>query len=108
MLTTFPPSSPDSGTFVFSDIRLGSRGDSYYEYLGKMYLQMNRTQPIYKEMHDEAMGGIKKHLLKKSVRKGLVYTSELQPRRVSGGGYDLADIPKVGQTSFSFLASPFF
>jgi hypothetical protein len=68
-----------------------------------MYLQTNRTQPIFKEMHDEAMGGIKQHLLKKSVRKGLVYTSELQPRRVAGGGFELADTPKV-----RFLFSPPF
>lgn len=29
-------SSPDTGSFVMSDIRLGSRADSYYEYLSKM------------------------------------------------------------------------
>ncbi|GAA5855970.1 hypothetical protein JCM8547_000435 [Rhodosporidiobolus lusitaniae] len=85
---------PDTGTFVFSDIRLGSRADSYYEYLGKQYLQTNRTEPQYKLMHDEAMGGIKKHLLKKSVTKGLVYTSELQPGRSRSGGFELQDVPK--------------
>lgn len=31
--------SPDSGQFVASEIRLGSRGDSYYEYLLKQWLQ---------------------------------------------------------------------
>ncbi len=31
--------SPDSGKFMMSEIRLGSRGDSYYEYLIKQYLQ---------------------------------------------------------------------
>ena len=76
-----PPRSPDTGTFTFSDIRLGSRGDSYYEYLGKQYLQTNRTEPVYKRMHDEAMGGIKSHLLHRSVTKNLVYTSELLPTR---------------------------
>lgn len=28
--------SPETGKFMMSDIRLGSRGDSYYEYLYKM------------------------------------------------------------------------
>lgn len=45
------------------------------------YLQTNRTEPVYKEMHDKAMDGIKKHLLKVSVTKGHMYTSELMPRR---------------------------
>jgi mannosyl-oligosaccharide alpha-1,2-mannosidase len=31
--------SPDTGKFWMSDIRLGSRGDSYYEYLIKQHLQ---------------------------------------------------------------------
>lgn len=73
--------SPDTGSFVFSDVRLGSRGDSYYEYLSKQYLQTNRTEATYRDMHDEAMGGIKKHLLKKSAAKNFVYTSELLPSR---------------------------
>jgi len=30
---------PDKGQFINSAIRLGSRGDSYYEYLLKQYLQ---------------------------------------------------------------------
>lgn len=33
----------ENGQFVSSDIRLGSRGDSYYEYLLKQYLQTVRT-----------------------------------------------------------------
>ncbi|KAG9125459.1 mannosyl-oligosaccharide alpha-1,2-mannosidase, partial [Ceratobasidium sp. 392] len=37
-----------TGEFVASDIRLGSRGDSYYEYLLKQYLQTNRTETVYR------------------------------------------------------------
>ncbi|GAA5975567.1 hypothetical protein JCM21900_002348 [Sporobolomyces salmonicolor] len=85
---------PDTGQFVPSDIRLGSRGDSYYEYLSKQYLQTNRTEPVYKEMHDAAMGGIKRHLLKMS-HGGLWYTSELMPRRRRDTGeFELVEIPK--------------
>jgi len=55
--------SPDTGTITTTTIRLGSRGDSYYEYLIKQYLQTNKEEPIYKEMWDEALHGIKKHLI---------------------------------------------
>ncbi|GAA5821417.1 hypothetical protein JCM11251_004613 [Rhodosporidiobolus azoricus] len=85
---------PDTGTFVLSDIRLGSRGDSYYEYLGKMYLQTNKSEPIYKEMHDAAMQGIKKNLLAKSATQGLVYTNELLPARGMSGQFELRLTPK--------------
>lgn len=30
--------NPRTGKFVLSDVRLGSRGDSYYEYLVKQWL----------------------------------------------------------------------
>ncbi|KAF5384592.1 hypothetical protein D9757_007472 [Collybiopsis confluens] len=42
--------SASSGTFKTSEIRLGSRGDSYYEYLLKQYLQTARTEPVYREV----------------------------------------------------------
>lgn len=33
------PNSPEDGELYLSSIRLGSRGDSYYEYLIKQYVQ---------------------------------------------------------------------
>jgi hypothetical protein len=51
----------DRGTFRGNEIRLGSRGDSYYEYLIKQHLQTN--EPIYRDMWDESLAGVKKHLL---------------------------------------------
>jgi len=38
----------DNGRFVPSYIRVGSRGDSYYEYLLKQYLQT--SEPVYREI----------------------------------------------------------
>ncbi|KAI9604596.1 hypothetical protein KEM48_002349 [Puccinia striiformis f. sp. tritici PST-130] len=73
--------SPQDGSFFF-DIRLGSRGDSYYEYLIKQYLQTNRTQMIYKEMYDTAMTGVKEELVRMTPG-GLVYVGELHPSRSS-------------------------
>ncbi|KAL1611142.1 mannosyl-oligosaccharide alpha-1,2-mannosidase [Nothophoma quercina] len=53
----------DRGTFRGNEIRLGSRGDSYYEYLIKQYLQTQKQEPIYQDMWDESLRGVKKHLL---------------------------------------------
>ncbi|TQS35195.1 hypothetical protein Golomagni_04392 [Golovinomyces magnicellulatus] len=52
-----------NGHFRGENIRLGSRGDSYYEYLVKQYLQTSKEEPIYKEMWDEALTGIRKNLI---------------------------------------------
>ena len=53
----------NSGEFQGHNIRLGSRGDSYYEYLIKQYLQTNKKEPVYKELWHESMAGIRKHLV---------------------------------------------
>jgi len=69
--------SPLDGSFFFH-IRLGSRGDSYYEYLIKQYLQTNRTQAVYKEMYNHAMTGVKEELVRETPG-GMVYVGELHP-----------------------------
>ncbi|KAK3069144.1 mannosyl-oligosaccharide alpha-1,2-mannosidase [Teratosphaeriaceae sp. CCFEE 6253] len=53
----------DQGAFRGNNIRLGSRGDSYYEYLIKQYLQTSQQEPVYGAMWNESMAGVKKHLL---------------------------------------------
>lgn len=73
--------SPETASF-FYHIRLGSRGDSYYEYLIKQYLQTNRTQGVYREMYDEAMAGVKEELVE-STPTGLIYVGELHQGRAS-------------------------
>ncbi|KAI0830846.1 glycoside hydrolase [Trametes gibbosa] len=77
--------NPEDGRFVMSAIRLGSRGDSYYEYLLKQYIQTNFTEPVYKEMYEFAMNGVQEHLIKKSRSGRLTYTSELIPERSPSG-----------------------
>lgn len=52
-----------TGKFRGNNIRLGSRGDSYYEYLIKQYLQTSKQEPVYKEMWDQALSGVRKHLI---------------------------------------------
>ncbi|EIW67442.1 hypothetical protein TREMEDRAFT_33664 [Tremella mesenterica DSM 1558] len=73
--------SPATGQFVASEIRLGSRGDSYYEYLIKQYLQTDRQEPVYRDMYDEAMSGIKTHLMGTTPYGMVVHTQELMPQR---------------------------
>ncbi|KAJ7193456.1 glycoside hydrolase family 47 protein [Mycena pura] len=73
--------SMNMGKFTASDIRLGSRGDSYYEYLLKQYLQTGGIETVYREMYDDAMQAIHDNLVAKSNTRKLTYTFEIQPRR---------------------------
>ncbi|KAH3660005.1 hypothetical protein OGAPHI_007210 [Ogataea philodendri] len=66
---------PDTATFQGKIIRLGSRGDSYYEYLLKQYIQ-SREQ-VYLEMYLEAVAGIRKHLVRYSTPNHLMFLGEL-------------------------------
>lgn len=53
----------NTGTFRGSEIRWGSRGDSYYEYLIKQYLQTQKQETVYLRMWKESLDGAKQHLL---------------------------------------------
>ncbi|EPS65502.1 hypothetical protein M569_09268, partial [Genlisea aurea] len=69
---------PRSGEFSGHNIRLGSRGDSYYEYLMKVWLQNEGRNLTYlHDMYTEAMKGVKELLVRKSVPNGLVFVGEL-------------------------------
>ncbi|CAZ83467.1 unnamed protein product [Tuber melanosporum] len=73
----------DTGNFRGHEIRLGSRGDSYYEYLIKQYLQTKNQEPIYLDMYNAAMSGVKKHLIAKSHPSHLTFIAEL-PNGIGG------------------------
>jgi endoplasmic reticulum Man9GlcNAc2 1,2-alpha-mannosidase len=68
----------ETGEFRGDNIRLGSRGDSYYEYLIKQYLQTSEQESIYLDMWNESLEGIKKHLLTYSKRASLTVLAERQ------------------------------
>ncbi|KAK6932214.1 Glycoside hydrolase family 47, partial [Dillenia turbinata] len=77
--------SPHSGEFNGENIRLGSRGDSYYEYLLKVWLQQGARQDgnltyLY-NMYQEAMKGVRNLLVRKSIPNGLVFVGELPSGR---------------------------
>ncbi|KAI4304477.1 hypothetical protein MLD38_039980 [Melastoma candidum] len=71
--------SPQTGEFHGENIRLGSRGDSYYEYLLKVWLQQGTSENVtyLHEMYIEAMKGVRNLLVRKSVPNGLVFVGEL-------------------------------
>ncbi|GME74833.1 unnamed protein product [Ambrosiozyma monospora] len=73
--------NPATGHYQGNLIRLGSRGDSYYEYLLKQYLQTGES--IYLEMYLETFDGIKKYLMNKSYPNGLTFLGERE-RGVDG------------------------
>lgn len=79
----------DKGSFRGENIRLGSRGDSYYEYLIKQYLQTHQQEPIYQSMWNESLAGVKKHLITYSYPSNFTVLAE----RPSGLGNALS--PKM-------------
>lgn len=60
---------------------MGSRGDSYYEYLIKVWLQqgakLNSNFTYLHDMYIEAMKGVRHLLVRNSIPKGLVFVGEL-------------------------------
>ncbi|KAJ6585005.1 glycoside hydrolase [Mycena capillaripes] len=83
-----------TGQFVISAMRLGSRADSYYEYLLKQYLQTAINQNRTEAMYGNAMDAVHKHLIKKSANSKMVYTSELIPERHPNGEISWRLTPK--------------
>jgi mannosyl-oligosaccharide alpha-1,2-mannosidase len=77
----------ETGQFFLSPVRLGSRGDSYFEYLIKQYVQTNRSEEVYRDMFDRSMAGVKKHLIQKSTFSNppFLFTSEIIPRVMGKG-----------------------
>ncbi|KAI0147379.1 glycoside hydrolase family 47 protein [Xylariaceae sp. FL1272] len=73
----------ETGAFTSKEIRLGSRGDSYYEYLIKQYLQTGGHEPVYLEMWEDVVDGIQEHLITVTKDSGLKFVAEL-PQGIGG------------------------
>ncbi|KAJ1767506.1 mannosyl-oligosaccharide alpha-1,2-mannosidase [Coemansia sp. RSA 1813] len=70
--------------FTGDIIRLGSRGDSYYEYLLKQWLQTRQTESRFRTEYDAAMEGVKKYLAAVSPGQKMTFIGELlSPRSTS-------------------------
>ncbi|RZF37766.1 hypothetical protein LSTR_LSTR012481 [Laodelphax striatellus] len=81
--------NPNTGQFhSYTDIKLGARGDSYYEYLLKQWIQTGKTIDFLKNDYLEAVEGIKKWLVRRTPKSDLVFIGELK-----GGTHDF--VPKM-------------
>lgn len=67
---------PSDGKFRGRNVRLGSRGDSYYEYLIKQYYQTNMAEPVYEAMWREALAGVRRHLVTYTEPSGFTIVGE--------------------------------
>jgi len=72
----------NSGSFRNDRVTLGALGDSYYEYLLKVWILTGKTENKYREMYDEAMRAVINHLVKSSTPGGLTYIAEKEGNMV--------------------------
>ncbi|CAG7848092.1 Mannosyl-oligosaccharide 1,2-alpha-mannosidase MNS3 {ECO:0000269/PubMed:20023195} [Serendipita indica DSM 11827] len=75
--------NPDDGEFIISPIRLGSRGDSYFEYLLKQFLQTDKREPELLRLWDDAIDQIHTTLEMRTPRRNLLYIAELNPEKTT-------------------------
>ena len=65
-----------SGAFADSQITFGALGDSFYEYLLKVWIQGGKKEAWLREMYDTAMDGVVGHLLQASAPSGLAFLAD--------------------------------
>ncbi len=66
---------------IGTKVSLGALGDSFYEYLLKVWMQGGRSEDNYRRMYDEAMDGVDKLLVQKVGR-------QTEQRRLIDDGFD--------------------
>jgi mannosyl-oligosaccharide alpha-1,2-mannosidase len=70
--------SPKTGRLSSTSvITLGARGDSYYEYLLKQWLQTGKKIDFLRDDYLTAMEGVRKHLVRETPTSDLTYIGEL-------------------------------
>lgn len=69
--------SPDSGRPTTSKVTFGAMGDSFFEYLLKVWIQGNKTQAVkhYREMWEQSMEGLMS-LTRRSSPSSFLYIAE--------------------------------
>lgn len=68
--------SSSDGSFADRMVTFGTLGDSFYEYLLKIWLQGGRKETWLREMYDRAMDGVMDVLLKASSPSGHAYLAD--------------------------------
>ncbi|XP_053678748.1 mannosyl-oligosaccharide alpha-1,2-mannosidase IA [Anopheles nili] len=69
--------NPKTGKWGQQHMSLGALGDSFYEYLLKAWIQSGHEDDEAREMYDEAMQAIIKHMVRNSP-SGLTYVSDMK------------------------------
>ncbi|KAI4472103.1 mannosyl-oligosaccharide alpha-12-mannosidase-related [Holotrichia oblita] len=70
--------NPNSGQFrSYATITFGARGDSYYEYLLKQWLQTGKTIDFLRDDYLQAIEGVQKSLVKRTLPNGFLFLGEL-------------------------------
>ena len=97
--------NPYTGQWGEDIVNIGGRGDSYYEYLLKSWLQSNRTDRQALRMYGSAVNAINKRIVQKS-RSGLTYLAKQSYGRLehkmdhlscfSGGMFALGSLELTG------------
>lgn len=65
----------------YSTVTMGARGDSYYEYLLKQWLQTGKSVQYLQDDYSTAVSGIMKKMVRRTVPNNLVFLGEI----LSGG-----------------------
>lgn len=68
--------------FSYDKISFGAMGDSFYEYMLKVWIQGGKTESMYRGMWDRSMDGLHKYLLQKSTPSGLYYLADLVDKKL--------------------------
>jgi hypothetical protein len=68
---------PCFGGLPHVKISFGAMGDSFYEYMLKVWLQGGKQETILRNMYDRAMDGLHNRMIRKSFPSGLTYIAEL-------------------------------
>lgn len=79
------PNAINAGNGEFADqaLKLGARGDSFYEYLIKQYIQTGKKETQIWDMYMAAMTGVKKRLLYRTLKDNLTYVAESNGGQIS-------------------------
>ena len=70
-----------SGKFTDQHVTFGALGDSFYEYLLKLWIQGGKKETWLRDMYDRSVEGMIDVLLKPSSPSGLAYISDWDGRR---------------------------
>lgn len=70
--------SPEDGSLVSDHITFGAMGDSYYEYLLKVWLLKGRSDDMYRDMWVAAMDEMIERLVLYSIPSGMAYVAEFK------------------------------